>query len=122
MSRVDFKWSTDHPPAADVYTTRRNQSTYLTLRYWDGKDWFEIAYGNSRGGIPMKWPKRSRTRKPKYCRDSKIFLRKISARLGDIRWGEPFKVFDEKEVLAHLVKIGHLPLDWRTRYQDDMRA
>ena len=41
------------PPAADVYLTRRNQSKYLTKRYWDGQAWFEIGFGSRRGGIPF---------------------------------------------------------------------
>jgi hypothetical protein len=124
MSKIDYAWSVEKPPTPDVYTTRRNQSRYLTLRYWDGSAWFEIAWGISRGGVPFTWPKKSRSRKPTYCvgREQSLRLRKITASLGGIQWGEPFKVFDEKEVLAYLVKVGALPKDWRTEYQPAMRA
>lgn len=124
MSKIDYKWSSTTPPAPDVYTTRRNESKYLTLRYWDGESWFELAWGSTRGGIPFKWPKPSRTKRPSWavrCQNS-MRLRKISANIGAIQWGEPFKVYDECEVLAYLVKTKVLPADWRQAYQDAMRG
>jgi hypothetical protein len=123
LSKIEHTWQSSTPPAPDVYTTRRNQSKYLTLRYWDGQSWFEIAHGKSRGGSPFTWPKPSRSKRPNWVVKYKglLYLRKISAYLGEIQWGEPFKVFDEKEVLAHLVKTGVLPADWKTAYQAEMR-
>lgn len=124
MSHTDYTWHLELPPKPDVYTTRRNKSKYLTLRYWDGECWHEIAYGTSRGGAPFTWPKPSRTKRPSWavrCKDS-MRLRKISAYLGEIQWGEPFQVFDEREVLAHLVNTGVLPTDWKTAFQDEMRV
>lgn len=124
MSRTDYDWQKEAPPKPDVYTTRRNESKYLTLRYWDGECWYEIAYSPSRGGEPFKWPKPSRTKRPSWAvqRKDSMRLRKISAYLGEIQWGEPFKAFDEREVLTHLVKTGVLPADWREAYQVEMRA
>ena len=124
MSRTDYAWQKATPPKPDVYTTRRNESKYLTLRYWDGERWHEIAWGSSRGGEPFKWPKPSRMKRPGWAVTYKdtMRLRKISAYLGEIQWGEPFKVFDECEVLAHLVKTGVLPTDWKTAYQAEMRV
>jgi hypothetical protein len=123
MSKIDHVWQTTAPSKPDVYTTRRNQSKYLTLRYWDGEFWYEIAFTNSRGGTPFTWPKHSYARRPKYVtKDRPLFLRRISARHGSIQWGVPFKVYDEKEVLAYLVRTGVLPERWRTSYQDRMRA
>jgi hypothetical protein len=122
MSRIDYAWSSATPPAPDVYTTRRNQSTYITLRYWDGQSWWEIG-GGSRGGKPFTWPKKSRSRKPWWlAKCTPIYLRKIGVHQGAIQWGEPFKVYDEKEVIAHLVKTGRLSPEWRTAYQAEMRS
>ena len=122
MSSIAYTWVVGHPPVADVYTTRRNESKYLTLRYWDGDTWWEIACSASRGGVPFTWPKRSRTKRPSYLDPRRMSLRKISARLGDIQWGEPYRVYNEKETLAHLVNTGVLPADWRTYYQAGMRS
>ncbi len=126
MSRIDHTWVKTDPPKADVYTTRRNESKYLSLRYWDGECWFEIGYTDSRGGVPFTWPKKSRTPEPKRThwgnwRPTWV-LRKIKSGVDNIQWGEPFKVYDEKEVLAWLVKTGVLPSNWKTAYQHDMRA
>jgi len=124
MSRVEYTWATTAPLKPDVYTTRCNESKYLTLRYWDGQTWFEIAATTSRGGTPFSWPKKSRSKRPTWAVrfQNSLRLRKISAYLGEIQWGEPFKVYDEKEVLAYLIKRGLLRSDWRTAFQEDMRA
>ena len=126
MSRTDYAWSSATPPRPDVYTTRRNESKYLTLRYWDGACWYEIGYTNSRGGTPFAWPKNSITRQPKRSHWSGTrppwVIRKIGTNLSNIQWGEPFKVYDEKEVLAYLVTSGVLRFDWKTAYQSDMRV
>jgi hypothetical protein len=128
MSRIDHTWVKTAPPKPDVYTTRRNESKYLTLRYWDGECWYELAYSDRRGGKPFTWPKKSRTRQPtlkswngERGKHPEWFTRKISAKVGAIQWGEPFKVYDEKEVLAWLVERGQLRADWRTAYQEHMR-
>lgn len=124
MSKIAHTWSKTQPQKPDVYTTRRNESKYLTLRYWDGEGWFELAYGSSRGGVPFTWPKGSRSKRPSWavrCKDS-MHLRKISANIGAIQWGEPFKVYDKNEVLKWLVDTGGLPADWPTKYQADMRS
>lgn len=126
MAKTEYKWSRGAPPAPDVYTTRRNQSAYRTLRYWDGERWFEIAYSGSRGGIPFKWPRPSRSKKPGPASWSSqkqydFALRRIHQHQDAIEWGEPFKVYDEKEVLAYLVKSGRLIKGWRTAYQEEMR-
>lgn len=123
MSKTNYSWQKAAPPKPDVYTTRRNESKYLPLRYWDGERWFEIAWGPSRGGIPFKWPKPSRTKRPSWAvdRPDALRLRNISTYLGEIQWGEPFKVFGEYETLDYLVKSGVLPADWRVAYQQEMR-
>ncbi|WNO05970.1 hypothetical protein [Rhodoferax mekongensis] len=123
MSKVDYKWMEATPPKPDVYMTRRNKSNYLTLRYWDGVWWYEIALSNSRGGKPFKWPKPSAMKKPAWVSrpTTKLHIRKISSNLSNIQWGVPFKVFDEKEVLAYLVRTGVLPSNWRSEYQQAMR-
>lgn len=122
MSRIDYTWIATKPPKPDVYTTRRGESRYQTLRYWDGACWWEIAYSDSRGGKPFDWPKGSRTKKPKAkWRPIDFYIRKIHDPKS-IQWGTPYRVYDDKEVLTHLVKTGRLPADWRTSYQGEMRA
>lgn len=124
MSTIAHHWHTEPPPAVDVYTTRRNGSKYLTLRYWNGDRWFSLDYGDRRGAKPFVWPKNSRTRKTWVHRKYKdsMCLRNISASQATaIEWGEPYKVYDEKEVLAFLIETGKLRSDWKTAYQDPMR-
>lgn len=126
MSSIDFTWLGGTPPRPDVYTTRRGESRYQTLRYWDGKRWWQIEWNDARGSRPFKWPKGSRTRFPgghlSIYRDT-MGLRRINDSLqGAIRWGTPHRVYDDKEVLAYLVKTGRLLADWRTAYQIEMRA
>ena len=53
-------------------------------------------------------------------KDGTLFLRRIGVHQGVIEWGAPYKVFDEREVLAYLVKTGKLPHDWRMAYQYEM--
>jgi hypothetical protein len=124
MSKIDYKWHPEAPPAVDVYQTRRNESGYLTLRYWDGESWFSIAYSDSRGGSPFSWPKPTKMRRPSWIvsQGERIRIRRINTPINDIQWGEPFKVFDDKEVLAHLVKTHILPADWQAAYQEQMRS
>ena len=123
MSTIDYTWHTGKPPAPDVYTTRNGTSRHQTLRYWDGGRWWQIEWGKSRHTRPFKWPKGSRTRFPSgmvYYRDT-MGLRRINSQ-DAIQWGCPFRVYDDKEVLAHLIKTGVIPRDWRTVYQAEMRA
>lgn len=123
MSRIDYTWLATKPPKPDIYTTRRNESKYLTQRYWDGSSWYEIAHGNSRGGKPFTWPKGSRIKKPvSKWGPIDFYIRKISAHVGSIQWGTPYRVYDDKEVLAYLVKVGRLPINWRETFQGEMQA
>ena len=124
MSTINFRWHSAAPPKPDVYTTRRNNSTYLTLRYWDGQRWFGIDYGPKRGGAPMKWPKPSITKRPSWAvrNEGALYLKNIKVGQDCIQWGEPFRVYDQKEVLTYLVQTGVLPADWREAYQDAMRG
>lgn len=123
MSKIDYTWHASTPPAPDVYQTRRNQSKYITRRYWDGKTWHELAWADSRGGKPFTWPKKSRARQPTWGgKHPNWVLRKISDHMQkDVQWGCPFRVYDEKEVLEYLVKSGRLQKDWKTMYQNEMR-
>lgn len=123
MSKIDHTWHAGPPPAPDVYTTRRNDSKYLTLRFWDGMSWFEIG-ASGRGGVAFAWPKRSRSKKPAWLSHygGIAHLRKIGVHQGSIQWGEPFKVFDQREVLKYLVASGRLPADWLQCFQAEMRA
>ena len=124
MSKIAYTWHSETPPAPDVYTTRRNESKYLTLRYWDGERWFSLDFGPSRGGKPFKWPKPSRTKRPSWAvrYEQTMYLKNIKTGQECIEWGEPYKVYDEKEVLAYLVESGRLREDWREAYQEPMRV
>ena len=123
MSSIDYTWIATTPVKPDVYMTRINESKVHTVRYWDGRRWFDISTSGttSRGGsTPFKWPKKARVaigRRKKYP----LSLRNITNQAA-IQWGTPYRVYDDKEVLAYLVKTGRLPSDWRTAYQDAMRA
>ncbi len=125
MSSIDYTWLATAPHKPDVYVTRRNTSKIHSTRYWDGKQWFDISTSGtaSRGGsTPFKWPKKPRVSMGWYRRyEDVLSLRKITDQAA-IQWGTPFRVYDDKEVLAYLVKSGRLPADWRTAYQETMRA
>lgn len=123
MSKIDHIWLATKPHKPDVYTTRINESRISSVRYWDGERWFDISLSGtaSRGGsMPFKWPKKPRVSigwRKKYP----LSLRNITNQAA-IQWGTPYRVYDDKEVLAYLVKSGRLPADWRTAYQEAMRA
>ena len=123
MSSIDYTWIATTPVKPDVYMTRINESKVHTVRYWDGRRWFDISFSGttSRGSsTPFKWPKKARVAigwRKKYP----LSLRNITNQAA-IQWGTPYRVYDDKEVLAHLVKTGRLPADWRTAYQSEMRA
>jgi len=123
MSRIDYTWNSANPSKPDVYNTRRNESKYHTLRYWDGYRWFSIDWSPRRGGVPFKWPKPSLTKRPRWAveHEKLLYLKNIKIGQDCIQWGEPFKVFDDSEVIAYLVSTGILPSDWRVAYQADMR-
>lgn len=123
MSSIAFTWLGGKPPRPDVYTTRRGMSSYHTLRYWDGARWWQIDWTRNRGATPFEWPKGSRTRFPGSHLSAfrkTMGLRNINAQ-DIIQWGTPYRVYDDKEVLAYLVKTGRLQKDWRTLYQNEMR-
>lgn len=123
MSKIDYTWLATAPHKPDVYVTRINTSKIQTVRYWDGQRWFDISLSGttSRGSsTPFTWPKRARVAigwRKKYP----LSLRKITNQAA-IQWGTPYRIYDDKEVLAYLVKSGRLPADWRTAFQDEMRA
>lgn len=123
MSAIAYTWLATKPHKPDVYTTRINESKVHTVRYWDGRRWFDISTSGaaSRGGsTPFKWPKKARVAIG-WRKQYPLSLRNISNQAA-IQWGTPYRVYDDKEVLTHLVKTGRLPADWRTSYQGEMRA
>lgn len=125
MSTIAYTWLTTTPPKPDVYTTRINESRVYSVRYWDGERWFDISTSDtkSRGSrVQFKWPKKPRVRMGWHSRyKDSLCLRKITNQAA-IQWGTPYRVYDDKEVLAYLVKTGRLLADWRTAYQEAMRA
>lgn len=126
MSKIGYYWHSINPTKPDVYTTRRGESKYHTLRYWDGGRWWQIEWGANirRAAKPFQWPKGSRTRFPSGLSRYRFTmgLRRINDPFQrDIWWGEPFKVFDREEVLKYLVKQGIITKDWETTYQLEMR-
>lgn len=125
MSVIAYSWLATKPPRPDVYVTRRNSSRYQTMRYWDGRRWWQIEWCRTRASQAFKWPKGSRTRFPSSMaryRDT-LGLRRINDPFqGAIQWGAPYRVYDDKEVLSYLVNTGRLHADWRKVYQIEMRA
>jgi len=123
VSKIEHVWQTSMPPKPDVYTTRRQGSSHVTLRYWDGQRWYEIAWSKSRGGTLFQWPKKSISKLPRWHKGD-IYLRKISDSLLAkyvMEWSTPRKLFEPDEVLKYLIKIGALRENWKTFYQDEMR-
>lgn len=123
MSKIDYTWLIGAPHKPDVYVTRINESRIHSVRYWDGQRWFDISLSGtkSRGSsTPFVWPKKPRI-PIGWRKQYQLSLRNITNQAA-IQWGTPFRVYDEKEVLAYLVKIGKLPADWRNAYQIEMRA
>ena len=124
MSTIAYEWSKATPPKPDVYMTRRNTSKVHSIRYWDGERWHDI--GTARGRVatdrPFKWPKKARVSRPSWMRhyEGRIELRKITDQ-SVIQWGTPFKVYDEKELIACLVENKVLPADWKEQTQAVMR-
>lgn len=124
MSKIDYTWHSETPERPDVYTTRRGESKYQTLRYWDGFRWWQIDWLRRRTAKAFVWPKKSRTRFPSGMSHYRgtLGLRRINDPFQrHIHWGEPFKVFDRDEVLKHLVKTSRLLANWETCYQAEMR-
>lgn len=125
MSSIAYAWLDGTPSRADVYTTRKSYSKYQTLRYWDGCRWWQIEWCRNRGSEPFTWPKGSRTRFPtgmSRYRDTMALRRINDPHQTAIQFGTPYRVYDEKEVLAYLVNTGRLNADWRIAYQIEMRA
>lgn len=124
MSTISHYWRADAPPKPDVYTTRKGESRYHTLRYWDGARWWQLEWGGGRATKKFTWPKGSRTRFPSGMsryRDS-LSLRTIGDKFQrGIQWGEPFRVFSREEVLKWMVKKGYLHSEWEHAYQAQMR-
>jgi len=123
MSKIDYTWLATAPHKPDVYVTRINSSKIHSVRYWDGERWYDISLSGttSRGSsTPFQWPKNARV-KIGWRKQYPMSLRKITNQAA-IQWGTPYRVYDEKEVLAYLVKVGRLPVNWRTTFQGEMRA
>lgn len=92
MSTIAYNWHTSNPPGPDVYTTRKGDSKYQTLRYWDSHRWWQIEWSNKRGIRPFVWPKNSRTSFPSGMASYRncMTLRTINKQSG-IQWGDPYK-------------------------------
>ncbi len=123
MSKIDYTWLDTAPHKPDVYMTRINTSKIHTVRYWDGQRWFDISLSgtSSRGSsTPFQWPKNARV-KIGWRKPYPPSLRNTPNQAA-IQWGAPYRIYDDREVLACLVKTGRLPADWRTAYQIEMRA
>lgn len=123
MSKIDYTWLATAPHKPDVYVTRINASRIHTVRYWDGQRWYDISLSGttSRGSsTPFQWPKKPRIAIG-WRKQYPLSLRNITNQAA-IQWGTPYRVYDDREVLAYLVKTGRLPADWRKAYQIEMRA
>lgn len=97
-----------------------------SVRWWDGKLWWDISYSRGRAAMPFTWPTGDAARgfkKPQHYNHPayNVRLRKITAQSA-VRWGEAYQEYNESEVLTYLVGKGVIPKDWRKCYQEEMRA
>ncbi len=110
-------------PSADpgLYITCLKSERDNTLRWWDGKLWWDISSTRGQKDLYFFWPKGKQARgfvRGKGCED--LYLRKITNQ-SLVRWGESYKVYSENEILKYLVTKGILPSDWKIKYQEEMR-
>ena len=136
MATIKYTLHTGAPgPEPGVYQTCLSAPTshkYMAPRWWDGETWWDIswsAYAASNRGkksMAFVWPKGAAANGNKPPKDfwgkavKNFTLRKITKQ-ADVRWGQPHKHYDEKEVLAWLVFKNQLPADWKECYQSKIR-
>lgn len=126
MSKIVYVWREDAPLSADVYSTRRGNTTHTVPRYWDGSRWWALkwkAKGAPVKTFPILWNKASYEPKPQgnaFGTAHEYHAQVISGQDG-IRWGERVRVFDDKEILDFAIADGYLPDDFRGFAQEALR-
>lgn len=124
--RIKHTWSNVAPGTEPkLYTTCLSSALYTALRWWDGQEWWDISATRGSPARPFKWPKGAAAngvKQPGWMkRYPALALRKITDQ-SKVRWGTPYKHFDQVEVLHWLIKQGRLPADWPEAFQQEMRA
>lgn len=126
--KIDYLWSNDCSKLEPgSYMTRLGTSKVWTVRYFDGKLWWYAATQSrpvAKDKV-FKLPAKNRNLYGHWIRkasaEGRVYLRSITDQ-SKIQWGTPYKVFNDAEVLAHLVKTGRLRYDWKTAFQMEMQG
>lgn len=129
MAKTCYTFTTGTPSTEPgLYMTCLNSERDMSVRWWDGALWWDIASSRGNKSLPFKWPKGASARGigmpawiKLYGEQDRLCLRKITNQ-AKVRWGTAYKHFEPDEVLSHLVDKGVLPLAWREVFQEDMRA
>lgn len=129
MAITKYEWSSLRPASPGLHMTCLSNEKYMTLRWWDGKEWWDIATSRGNKTQPFTWPRGALAnghRKPEWVKyyleqGAKLYLRKINDQ-RKVRRGIAYKHYEPAEVLAWLVSQGLLNPNWKEAYQDAMRA
>ena len=123
MPVTKYKFN-DGIPSSDpgLYVTCLKSERDKSIRWWDGKLWWDISSTRGQEDLYFSLPKGKQARgffvRDKGCED--LYLRKITNQ-SLVRWGESYKDFSDTEILKYLVVKGILPPDWKIKYQEEMR-
>lgn len=94
-----------------LYMTCLTNPNYLSVRWWDGKEWWDISASRGSSAKPFKWPRGTAANgisQPSWMKRYPVLrLRKINDQ-GKVRIAVPYKHFEPAEVLKHLVDTGRL--------------
>ncbi|OAD82928.1 hypothetical protein ATN89_17060 [Comamonas thiooxydans] len=131
MPLTKYKIHTGKPKGGPaVHVTCLTDERIQTVRWWDGKQWWDIGTPRNRATeVPpekqFKWPAGCGVPKPSWMNEShykgRIMLRKITHQ-DRVRWCEPYKHYTPEEVMSWMEETGRIAEDWRERYQTIMRA
>jgi len=124
--KIKYTWANGAPSTTPgLHVTCLTHSGYTSIRWWDGKEWWDISPTRGSPARTFKWPKGAAAnghRQPDWMKRYPVLaLRKISDQ-GKVRWGASFKHYEPAEVLRWLVAQGRLPADWPEAFQAEMRA
>lgn len=132
MPSIRYEFNTGLPHRRGPHITRIGESKVRTLRWYDHGRWFDLESSSCQASKdrirPFWYPELNKTPGLPISRvafnKKNYLLREIHRdKIQEtIQWGTPYKHFSDKEVLEWLVKMGALPKDWQTVYQDPMNC